>query len=97
VEVVMSVLNCTVVAHQPGKKPEILLSNRPFSDCDSVGSLWTHNTVVQMLGRYDEKFVVRTRKVEELRNLINEPYSVSTDTTSFMGVAKLCEYYVVEN
>jgi hypothetical protein len=50
-----------------------------------------------MLGRYDEKFVVRTRKVEELRNLINEPYSVSTDTASFMGVAKLCEYYVVEN
>jgi hypothetical protein len=93
----VSVLNCTVIAHEPGKAPEILLQNRPFADCDSVGSLWTHSTVVKLLGRYDEKFIVRLRKVEELTNVNGGQYSVSTDTASFMGVAKLCEYYVVEN
>lgn len=93
----MSALNCTVVVHEPGKQPKILLQNRPFSDCDSVGSNWTHNTVVKIMGQYSHDFIVRTRKVEELRNLINEPYSVHTDTTLLLGVAKLCEYYVVEN
>lgn len=93
----MSIQDYTVVVHEAGKMPEIKLEHRPFSDCQSVGDLWTHNTVVRLLGRYDASFIIRTRNTETRTNVNGREYDVYSETTAFMGVAKLCEYYVVEN
>lgn len=93
----MSVLNCTVVGHARGEAPEILMKNRPFSDCDSVGAIWLHNTLVKMLGKDTDEVFTRKRNLETCTNANGAPYTVATTNALFLGIVPFASYYVVEN
>jgi hypothetical protein len=89
----------TLVTFKPGAVPEVTLSGRPFEDCHSVGCNFLTNSVISILGSYQNVLVRREEKREiESHAVTGREFVIFHDTAFLLSSdVKLGTYYIVED
>lgn len=89
----------TLVTFEPGEMPQVTLASRPFADCQSVGRNFITNSVIKILGSYQDILVRRVEQHEvDTHAVSGREFAIFHDTAFLLtSDVKLGTYYIVED